>query len=135
LRIRDHEKIHNLVLEIVNTESFDIECAAYNKIKDICFTNENTALEHPFQWETLGDFTHDDYDRTLSFYFKALTLANRLNLNEYMASVNLAIAEIYQELSNFNEAWHFALSAAQSIKNIVLKQEISEVLLEISKYK
>lgn len=131
-----HEKIHNLVLDIINAESTDAEWVAYNQINDICVTHEGTTLDHPFQWETLGDYTYNDYKKALSFYFKALKLANSLNLNEYIASINLAIAEQYQGLANLEKAWKFASSAnvaAQSLQDLALKKEISEILLKINR--
>ena len=132
-----HEKVHDLVLIIVNAESTEVEWAAYNQIKEICDTHQCTKLDHPFQWETLGDFTHNNPDKALVFYFKALKLAKRSNLNEYIASINFAIAEQYQELANYKKAWEFANSAnvaAKSLQDLALKQEISEILLETSKY-
>jgi hypothetical protein len=132
-----HEKIHQLVLDIVNTDDVDMELNLYNQIKDVCETHESTVLDHPFQWETLGDFTLENDHEALLIYFKALNLAKKANLNEYIASINLAIAERYIELEYFNKAWTFANSAneaAESSNDLALKQEISEILLESSKY-
>jgi len=81
--------------------------------------------------------THNDPDKALGFYSKPLKLANSSNLNEYIASINFAIAEQYQKLANYKKAWEFANSvnaAAQSLKDLALKQEISEIIIETSKY-
>lgn len=132
-----HEKIHNLVLIIVNADNTAVEWLAYNQIKEICDVHEGSKLDHPFQWETLGDFTYNNPEKTLNYYFKALKLANILNLNEYIVSVNLAIAEQYRELSYFKNASDFTESAniaAQSIQDIALQEEISEMLLSLIKY-
>ena len=132
-----HEKIHRLVLEIVNTEDAEAERLVYNEIKEICETHENTVLDHPFQWETLGDFTYQKPELALNFYFKALKLASDANLAEYVASINLAIAEQYFEMANFSKAKVYASSAndvAKSLSNLELRQEISEILLKTSQY-
>ncbi len=132
-----HEKIHILALNIVNAVSPDIEWTAYNQIQTICETHEGTTLDHPFQWETLADFTNNNPEKAIGLYIKALALAKNSNLIEYIASVNLAIAEQYLELNEPNKAWEFANSAnvvAKSISDLALKQEISKILLKTSKY-
>ena len=48
-----YEKIHELVLDLVNNEDFDMELNIYNQIKDVCETHEGTILDHPFP---MGDF-------------------------------------------------------------------------------
>jgi hypothetical protein len=132
-----HEKIHQLALDLVNNEDLDMELHIYNQIKDVCETHEGTILDHPFQWETLADFTLENDRNALKIYFKALKLAIEGNLTEYVASINLAIAERYMELEDFNKAWRFANSADQaseSSNDLALKQEISEILLESAEY-
>ncbi|MBU2977505.1 hypothetical protein [Alteromonas sp. C1M14] len=132
-----HEKIHLLALEIVNAVDSNSESGAYDAIRDICETHEGTPLDHPFQWETLGDFTYTNNEKALSIYFKALELAKKSNLIEYIASINLAIACQYQELEEFNKSWefaNFANEAAKSSSDLALKHEINEILLETSKY-
>jgi hypothetical protein len=132
-----HEKIHQLAVDIVNNDDLDREIDLYNKIKNICEIHEGTILDHPFQWETLGDFTLENDNKAISIYSKALILATKANLTEYIASINLAIAERYMELENFNKAWIFANSAnkaSESSNDLALKQEISEILLESSEY-
>jgi len=132
-----HEKIHQLALDLVNNDDLDMELHIYNQIKDVCETHEGTILDHPFQWETLADFTLENDHDALKIYFKALKLATKCNLTEYVASINLAVAERYMELQDFNKAWSFANSAnqaAESSNDLALKQEISEILLESAKY-
>ncbi len=132
-----YEKIHQLVLDLVNNEDLDMELNIYNQIKDVCETHEGTILDHPFQWEILADFTLENDRNALKIYFKALKLAIEGNLTEYVASINLAIAERYMELEDFNKAWCFATSAnqaAESSNDLALKQEISEILLESAEY-
>ena len=132
-----HEKIHQLALDLVNNEDLDMELHIYNQIKGVCETHEGTILDHPFQWETLADFTLENDRNAVKIYFKALKLATKGNLTEYVASINLAIAERYMELENFNKAWSFANAAnqaAESSNDLALKQEISEILLESAEY-
>lgn len=130
-----HEKIHQLTLEIVNSVDDELECMAYNKILNICETHKDTVLDHPFQWETLGDFTFNDPEKSLSYYFYGLDLAQKANLNEYVGSIRLAMAEQYQELEDFEKSWeclNLANEALKTSSDLALKQEVSEALLEAS---
>jgi hypothetical protein len=130
-----YEKVLDLALEIVNAEDKTLEWQAYNQLNLICQTHENSDLDHPFQWETLGDYTRDP-EKALPIYFKALNLASLKGFTDYISSINLAISEQYKELSNFDKAWEYANLAQESavkLSNLSLKQEISEMLIELSK--
>ena len=130
-----YEKVLDLALEIVNAEDKTAEWQAYNQLNLICQTHENSDLDHPFQWETLGDYTRDP-EKALPIYFKALNLAVLKGFNDYIASINLAISEQYKELRNFDKAWEYANLAQESankLSDLSLKQDISEILIELSK--
>lgn len=130
-----YDKVLDLALEIVNAEDQSSEWRAYNQLNAICHTHENTDLDHPFQWETLGDYTRDP-EKALLIYVKALNLAKLNSFTDYVASINLAISEQYKELSNFDKAWEYANLAQESavkLSDLSLKQEISELLIVLSK--
>ena len=131
-----HQKILDLVLTIVNAKNKTIKSDAYSQIKFICETHEGTKLDHPFQWETLGDFTYNNHQQSLAIYFKALGLAKEASLDDYIASISLAIAEQYQALGEFYKSFEYANLANQSaaqLPDFDLRREIRELLLEVSK--
>ena len=89
--------------------------------------------DHPFQWETLADFTLNDVE-ALEIYTTALKLAEALQLREYSASIQLAMTERYLQLNEQDHAFTFANAANESAKNttdLELRKQISEVLLQI----
>jgi len=104
----------------------------YHALEELCLSNEKNEYNHPFQWETLADFTTDS-NASLPLYEKAFTLAEKLQLNEYMASIKLASAERYRDLGTHKLAYSTAKSAndyAIKTNDLVLRKEISSFLLQ-----
>lgn len=104
----------------------------YHALEDLCFSNEEKEYNHPFQWETLADFTTDS-NASLPLYEKAFMLAKKLQLNEYMASIKLAAAERYRELGTHSLAYSNAKAAndyAIKTNDLELRKEISSFLLQ-----
>jgi len=132
-----HETVHEIVLEIVNASEIDdkrTEWAAYQKLVAICEDSEKDGRNHPFQWETLGDFTHDKV-LAVNFYEKALAYAHAAELHEYISSINLAMAEAFIDLGNIDKARRLAIQAnesAEKINDLELRKSISELLLQLS---
>ncbi|MDC7826474.1 hypothetical protein PQS90_15075 [Pseudomonas sp. BLCC-B13] len=132
-----YDPINELVIEIVNASEADdkkTQWVAYQALKALCESSEERGNHHPFQWETLGDFTHDKL-LALSFYEKALSYANALALDEYIASICLAMAEANIALGNISAAESLATQANEAaIKtdDLELRRSISELLLETS---
>jgi tetratricopeptide (TPR) repeat protein len=132
-----HETVHEIVLEIVNASEIDdkrTEWAAYQKLVTICEDSEKDGRNHPFQWETLGDFTHDKV-LAVKFYEKALAYAHAAEFHEYISSINLAMAEAFIDLGNIDKARHLAIQAnesAEKIDDLELRKSISELLLQLS---
>lgn len=132
-----YDPVHTLVLEIVNASAVGdtrAQWAAYQEIKALCEGGEVAGNYHPFQWETLADFTND-ISLALLFYEKALGYAVALGLNEYVASICLAMAESNVKLGNVAIARSLALQAneaAVSTDDLALRKEISELLLQLS---
>lgn len=132
-----YDPIHELVLEIVNAseaEDKKAQWAAYQDLKALCESSEETGNHHPFPWETLGDFTNDR-SLALVFYEKALNYAVASALDEYIASICLAMAEAHITLGNISAARSLATQAneaAVKTDDLELRKSISELLLEVS---
>ena len=128
-----YEAIHQLALDIVNANNKQQEWVAYNQIKEICDKFAGTPLDHPFQWETLADFTYHNPEIALSYYFKALELAMLFKLEDYLASINFAIAENYLEKADKAQALNFAntaLTFAEQAADDELQLDINELIIE-----
>ncbi|MFI8384405.1 hypothetical protein [Pseudomonas sp. NPDC079086] len=132
-----HDAVHEIVLEIVNASEIEdkqTQWSAYQRLQAICESNEKSESNHPFQWETLGDFTNDKR-LALGFYEKALGYAVTGSLDGYIASICLAITEIHISLGNTTSAKDFAAQAndaALRTDDLELRKSISEVLLQLS---
>jgi hypothetical protein len=98
-----HEKILDLVLNINIDSSTRAYWEAHAEIRKICETHENTVLDHPFQWETLADFTHDK-NLQISAYLKALKLAQKMNHAEYITSIAVELSELFIAENNAEQA-------------------------------
>lgn len=128
-----YDEVHNLALAIVNASELDdddLGAVAYKTLIDLCITHENTELNHPLQWEALGDFS-ESHNEAIQAYEKGLNCSNKLGLSEYSASIKLAMAESYFDQQNLVEAQRLALEAnieASVINNIELKASINEFL-------
>ena len=132
------EKVHNLALGIVDA-SADAdearEAEAYAALKNLCELNEGGDLDHPLQWEALGDFS-ESHAAALQAYEKGLQCAARLRLPEYKASIRFAMAESYQAEGDVAEARKLALEARTDAKGTAddeLKAAIKQLLVEIGK--
>ncbi|AMJ93298.1 hypothetical protein AVL56_02590 [Alteromonas stellipolaris] len=124
-----HEQVLELASTITNESSTKVYWEAHNKLRGICETHENTVLDHPFQWETLADFTRDSEER-LSAYLKALKLAQQNSQVEYIASVALEISELYLAQNDNERALTYstiAKDAALQIDDADLQMEIEEI--------
>ena len=132
-----HETVHEIVLLIVNASAVDdrrAEWAAYQQLVDLCESSEREGRKHPFQWETLGDFTADRA-LAISYYEKALGYAREANLDEYIASVCLAMAEALIDMGELSRARRAALEAneaAAKTADLELRTSISDLLLRLA---
>jgi hypothetical protein len=132
-----HEAVHEIVLEIVNASKIGdkkAEWTAYQKLVSICEKSEEAGRNHPFQWETLGDFTHDR-NLAVGFYEKALSYAHAAELDEYVSSISLVMAETLIDLGNTTKARIFAAQAnqaAEKTNDLELRANVSELLLRLS---
>lgn len=132
-----HEAVHDIVLDIVNASAVDdqrAQWAAYRRLAELCEASERAGSRHPFQWETLGDFTADRA-LALGFYEKALGYAREARLEDYIASICLAMAEALLDIGEVararSAAWE-AHESASRIADLELRRSISELLLRLS---
>ncbi|WP_431482755.1 hypothetical protein [Pseudomonas solani] len=132
-----HEAVHEIVLDIVNASHAGdrrTEWDAHRRLESLCELSEQEGDEHPFQWETLGDFTADRAI-AIRFYERALRKARIARLDEYVSSICLAMAEAHLELGDTSQAMTFAIQAddaAQNSSDLELRRSISELLLMLS---
>lgn len=133
-----YDLVHSIALDIVNASSEEDETAleeSYKVLKDLCESNEGSKYDHPLQWEALGDFS-ENVETAEKFYRKGLALAEKLNLPEYIASINFALAESYYEQGNEHEAYNLACKAKESSHGITdkaLSAAINEFYLNFGK--
>jgi regulator of replication initiation timing len=100
------------------------------KLQKLCATNQNSPNDHPLQWEALADFTEDG-DQAIDIYQVGLHIANKLTLDQYSASIYLAMAMRYQEFEETEKTVEFAQQAhalIEAIDNDELKTEIIDFL-------
>jgi len=133
-----YSEVQEVTLNIVNASeqnNTQAQWLAYQELLDICEKNEASELNHPFQWETLGDFTNSTHE-AIKIYNKALKYAIDKNLNNYVSSILFAIAELHFENENITESLEFATKAndiAKKTNDLELRREISAFLLERTK--
>ncbi|MFB2779132.1 tetratricopeptide repeat protein [Shewanella mangrovisoli] len=129
-----YDEVHDLALRLVNSQDETKSYwQLYEKLRMLCENHADSEKDHPFQWETLADFTLDDV-AALEIYAKALGIADILGLEQYSASIQLAMAERYLRLGELENAFNFASCANEIAKitnDLELRKEISEFLMEI----
>ncbi len=132
------DKVLKISQEIANasTTSSDDEQreVAYKKLQELCEKGQGSDKDHPFQWEVLADFTNDG-DIAVDIYQLALDKAAKKSLNNYSASIYLAMALRYKEFENVDQTIVFAELAnekAQLIDDKELQTEISDFLTALA---
>ena len=102
----------------------------YAELKAICISNENTAKDHPEQWETLADFT-EELEEAVTAYKKALEKATAINSKDHMSSIAYSMAKLQVELGQTDAAilsLQDAKISANKIQDKELKEEINDLL-------
>lgn len=132
-----YDVVHGLALDIANASATENEQAgseAYDALKELCQNHEGSELDHPLQWEALGDFS-ENHEEALQAYQKGLICSSKLGLPEYSASIKFAMAESCFEQKNTSKAQQLATEAnteAAITNDNELKLAISEFLNEVS---
>ncbi|MGO4703977.1 hypothetical protein [Dyella sp. 2RAB6] len=118
----------NLLVNEDEDERYEVH---YNALKDYCEAQSLGGYDHPFLWESLGDFTTSD-DAAIPLYLRALNLAAEDEAREYRVSIRFALAERYRSLGQENLALEYAIAAddeARLLSDLELRREISRFLL------
>lgn len=132
-----YDVVHGLAIDIANASAAENDQAgaeAYDALKELCQSHEGSELDHPLQWEALGDFS-ENHEEALQAYQKGLICSSKLALPEYSASIKFAMAESYFEQKNTIKAQQLASEAnieAARTNDKELKMAISEFLNEVS---
>lgn len=128
-----YDEVHSLALDIVNASARDdseMMESAYEVLNDLCFAHENTENDHPLQWEALGDFSHD-FSSAIFAYEKGLVSCDKLNLDEYAASIKFAMAEANLEEKHVSIAKQLA-AEAEILANNIEDGELAEAIREFN---
>jgi len=102
-------------------------------LQRLCASNQNSPKDHPLQWEALGDFTEDG-DQAIDIYQIGLSTAEKMNLDNFQASIYLSMAQRYKEFDELTSALEYAKTAskvAEKITSDELKSEINEFLTSL----
>ena len=105
---------------------------SYNALLAYCEEQDAQGVRHPFPWETLADFTHDDL-AAVPLYLHALGQAEQADA--YRASILLELARRYLGCGQPEAAWRCASQAhnhAAVLDDTDLKQDISTLVLRLS---
>jgi len=128
-----YDEILDICQQIANASAEsddDARHKACQNLQKLCATHQGSPKDHPLQWEALGDFT-DDGDLAMDIYEIALSVADKLTLPTFTASIYLAMARRQQEFEEQDKAIEYgqkAEEACQHIDNEELKNEIKTFL-------
>lgn len=130
-----YDEVHGLALDIVNASAAENDhtgSKAYDALKKLCESHEGGELDHPLQWEALGDFS-ENHEEAIQAYRKGLYCSSNLDLKEYSASIKFAMAESYFDQHDLTEAQKLATEASCEVsKDKELKAAINEFLSGIN---
>lgn len=101
---------------------------ACQELQKLCAKNQGTPMDHPLQWEALGDFTEDG-DLAMDIYEIALTTADKLSLPTFTASIFLAMAQRQQEFEEIEQAIDYAKLAENACAKTDSKDLNQEIKL------
>jgi hypothetical protein len=125
------ERVMEFASLLANEEQTDKYWAHYNALKDYCETQSLGGHDHPFLWESLGDFTTDD-SAAIPLYLRALDAANADDAREYRVSIRFTLAERFRRKGQEELAIQYAIAAddeARDLDDLELRREISKFLL------
>ncbi|MGK0499761.1 MAG: hypothetical protein ACJAYG_001403 [Oceanicoccus sp.] len=142
-----YKRVHALAIALLTAADEENDSKfgqLYNELTAICEDNEQDSdKNHPVQWETLADFSEDS-QQALQLYKKALGYAQDIAANDYIASINYAMAlmisEEVQAVTDEEPEDAFTLTkradeAAQKTDDIELQREIKTLLKRLIKNK
>jgi hypothetical protein len=116
---------------LANEDRTERYWANYNALRDYCEAQSLAGYNHPFLWESLGDFTTSD-DAAIPLYLRALEVATKDDAREYRVSIRFALAERYRAIGKEDLALEYAIAAddeARGLGDLELRRNISRFLL------
>ena len=128
-----YKKVHSLATEMLlaaDAEDDERFFKYHQELKDLCDEYENKDENHPVQWETLADFTEDAAE-AMAIYQKALARAEQINAGDYIASICYAMAQLFKEQEDMEQALSYALQAndyAAKTEDQELQREVKRLL-------
>jgi hypothetical protein len=136
MRAKLSDQIHALTQLIIAANDGGDEAAeveAYTQLQALCHGNRNSNMNHPLQWEALGDFsaTHAE---AVAAYEEGLELAQKFKMKDFIASFKLALAESYLDAGDTVQAKALlseAENAAQESDDYQIKGAINELRAEL----
>ncbi len=133
-----HKKLNELSINLVKAAKKNDEKTFYlfyGELKALCIDNqEDIHKNNPEQWETLADFT-DELEDAIAYYKIALALAVETKDHQFIASINYAMAVMYNDAGYQQDALDCVQHAKRSMKRVhdkVLLEEIDDLLTQLS---
>ena len=129
-----YEDVLSLAESLVAATEQDYD-SLYAKLRQLCEKANDSPKSHPFFYETLADFTLND-QVAIDIYMEALQVADKFELNEHQASIQLPIAYLYQDLGDHESAFNCGTGAkelAKSVGDKTLTKEIKNFLKSAKK--
>lgn len=125
------ERVMDFASLLASEDKTEKYWAHYNGLRDYCETQSVTGHDHPFLWESLGDFTTDD-SAAIPLYLRALDLAMTEDSLEYRVSIRFLLAERYRRSGQEDLALEYAIAAdneARELSDLDLRRRISKFLI------
>ncbi|WP_444912958.1 hypothetical protein [Microbulbifer sp. PAAF003] len=132
-----YDDVHGLALEIVNKSASGDKAGcqdSLNSLERLCAKYAGGELDHPLQWEALGDFSESCED-AIQAYTQGLNCSIKLDLPLYSASIALEMAERFLMLNKQDEALEFSHKAriyCVSAEDYELQESINNFLRNLT---
>ena len=124
-------QLANDLLNAAENENGEKYTRLYHELQNLCFENEDQeGKNHPFQWETLADFT-ENTDEAVLYYNRALGYADDIGAKDHMASICYSKALVLADHERNDEALSAIEEASEyatAIDDNTLKTDINDLL-------
>jgi len=133
-----YKRVHTLAKDLLRASEQEDQKGfdkGYSQLQSVCEEHENTAKDHPVQWETLADFT-EDLELAVTLYNKALVKAEAISSIDFCSSIGYSLATMQVELGDNDGAivsLKKAKAACTDIEDKNLKAEIHDLLTKLQK--
>ncbi|MDX1489753.1 MAG: hypothetical protein R3332_00550 [Pseudohongiellaceae bacterium] len=129
----DIQALTQLIIEANDAGDEAAEEATYERLRQLCHDSRNSNRNHPLQWEALGDFAAS-FDDAVAAYEEGLQLAQKFKMQDFIASIQFALAEAFHHNGDDAKAREWLASAedaVQSCDDYQLKGAITEFRTEL----